>query len=157
MAENRVIGRDGDVPWYLPADLRFFKRLTLGHTVVMGRRTFDSIGRRPLIGRRNIVVTRQPRFGASGVEVAHSLPQALELAEGEQDVFIAGGADIYRIALPIADRLYLTVVHAEVDGDVRFPEFDTADWELVSETRFEADERHEHAFSFRRYDRRRRL
>ena len=157
MAENRVIGRDGDVPWHLPADLRFFKRLTLGHTVVMGRKTFDSIGRRPLLGRRNIVVTRQPRFAASGVEVAHSLSQALQLADGEQEVFVAGGSDIYRLALPIADRLYLTVVHADVDGDVRFPEFDASEWELASETRFEADERHEYAFSFRRYDRRKDL
>lgn len=153
MAENRVIGREKEVPWYLPDDLAHFKELTLGHTVIMGRKTFDSIGRRPLARRRNIVLTRDPSFRAEGVEVVGSLGRAFWLAAGDDEVFIAGGADVYRLALPLAHRIYLTVVHGTVDGDVRFPELDPSDWRLASEEHHHADERHRYAFTFRSYHR----
>lgn len=154
MAENRVIGKDGRVPWHLPADMKHFKTLTTGHAVIMGRKTFDTLDR-PLVNRRNIVVTRNRDYRAPGAEVADSLDAALDVAKGDDEIFIAGGEDIYRLALPRADRIYLTLVHATVEGDAHFPEFDTAEWELVDEERHERDARHAFAFTFRRYERRR--
>lgn len=154
MAENHVIGHRGGLPWHLPADLRRFKRLTIGHPVIMGRRTFDSIGRKPLPGRRNIVMTRDPTYRPSGVEVAGSLDDALRLAGDADEVFVAGGEAVYRAALPIADRLYLTVVHARVEGDTRFPLFDESEWRLVADERHDADARHPHALTFRTFERR---
>jgi len=154
MADNRVIGRDGGLPWRMPADMRHFKDLTAGHPVIMGRRTYDSVGE-PLPGRRNIVITRDPELRYEGVEMARDLEQALALAAGDDEIFVAGGAEIYRLALPVADRIYLTVVHAEVDGDTVFPEFNADDWLLTSDVRHEADDRHAHPFSFRVYERRR--
>lgn len=153
MAENRVIGRDGDLPWRLPDEMRYFKQTTTGHVVIMGRRTFESFGN-PLPNRRNIVVTRQRDYTPQQAVVAHSLDEALALAADAPQVFIAGGAEIYRAALPIAERLLLTIVHATPEGDTRFPEFDENEWVLVDERRHEADERHAHAFTFRTYDRR---
>jgi dihydrofolate reductase len=152
MSENGVIGRDGQLPWHLPADLRRFKNLTDGHAVVMGRRTFDSIGR-PLPNRRNVVVTRNRDWAAAGATAAPSLDAALAAVPDDEAVFVVGGAEIYREALPRADRLELTIVHAEVDGDTWFPEIDLAEWTLVEEERHEADDRHEHAFTFRTYER----
>lgn len=153
MAQNRVIGRAGGVPWRLPADMRFFKRLTTGHTVIMGRKTFESLDR-PLEGRRNVVVTRDRSYHApEGVTVARGFDEALTLADGEEEVFVAGGEAIYRLALPRADRIYLTVVHAHVEGDTLFPDFDLSEWKLVREERHEPDERHDFAFSFRFYER----
>jgi len=151
MAENRVIGRDGGLPWHLSADLKRLKKLTLRHTVIMGRKTFESIGR-PLPKRRSIVLSRDPAYAPTGVEAAESLEAALALAAGEDEVFVLGGAGVYAQALPRADRLYLTRVHAEVDGDVFLPEVDLSAWELISDERHEADERHDHAFSFQVYD-----
>jgi len=151
MAENRVIGRDGDLPWSLPDDLRRFMRMTMGHTLVMGRRTFASLPG-PLPGRTTIVLSRDPAFCADGVTVARDLPTALAAAD-DDEVYIAGGNAIYAAALPLADRMELTIVHAEVDGDTVFPPFDAADWRLVSDEHHPADERHPHAFSFRRYER----
>lgn len=135
LAENRVIGRQGNLPWHLPADLRRFKALTMGHTLVMGRRTFESIGR-ALPGRRSLVLSRDPDYRpAAEVEVVGSLEEALDRARaaGEDEVFIIGGAEVYRAALPLAHRLYLTLVHAEVEGDVRFPEVDLGEWRLLEE------------------------
>lgn len=149
-----MIGRAGDVPWHLPKDLKHFKALTTGHTIIMGRKTFESVGR-PLPHRRNVVLTRDPTYRAEGVTVVHDLDAALALAEGEDEVFVTGGEEIYRLALPRADRLYLTVVHATVEGDTRFPEFDEAQWRRVSEEHHPADERHAHAFTFRLYERHR--
>jgi dihydrofolate reductase len=119
---NGVIGRGGGLPWRLPEDLKRFKSLTMGHTLVMGRATYDSIGR-PLPGRRTIVVTRQPAWSAPGVDVAHSVDEALLMA-GRGTVFVAGGGDIYRQCLDHADVLHLTLVDAAVEGDTWFPEFD---------------------------------
>ena len=154
MAENRVIGRAGTLPWRLPDDLRRFKRRTEGHAVVMGRRTFESLGG-PLPDRRAIVITRRRDFDASGATVTHSLDEALDTARawGEQEVFIVGGAAIYALALPLADRLEITLVHAEVKGDTYFPEFDLAAWTLTENDHREADQQHPHAFSFRCYER----
>ncbi len=155
MAENRVIGRNNALPWRLPRDLRRFRKITQGHTVIMGRRTFESVEGGALPNRRNIVVTRDRSYKAPGAETAGSLVAALEMA-GEREgneVFILGGAEIFKLALPRADRIYLTVVHAKPAGDTFFPEFDPEDWSLVEDERHEADDRNAHAMSFRLYRR----
>jgi dihydrofolate reductase len=155
VAENRVIGRDNALPWHLPDDLARFKQRTQGHVVIMGRRTFESVGR-PLPDRRSIVVTRKRGYHPAGVEIAHSLGEALERARAAdaEEVFILGGAEIYTLALPEADRLELTIVHGDVTGDTFFPEFDLGEWTLLEEQRHEPDDRHAYAFSFRTYERR---
>ena len=153
VAENGVIGRAGGLPWHLPEDLRRFKALTLGRTIVMGRRTFASIGR-PLPGRRSIVLSRDPRFAPGAVEVARGLEAALAACAGEDEVFVIGGESLFREALPLADRLYLTRVHAKPVGDVLFPDFDEGDWEMVAAEAHTADERHPHPFTFLTYRRR---
>jgi len=152
MARNGVIGKDGGLPWHLPDDLKHFKRLTLDHTVIMGRKTFEEI-RRPLANRRNVVISRNPDFRPSGVTVVPSLAEALALGATEDEVFVIGGGEIYRQALPLADRLDLTVVHADVDGDTTFPPFDVNGWVLESEEDHPADPRHAWPFSFRAYRR----
>ena len=131
LARNRVIGAGNRMPWHLPEDLRRFKRLTMGAPVIMGRKTYESILEqtgRPLPGRRNIVVTRQPGARWDGCEVAGSLDAALAATHAAPEVFVVGGAELYRLALPRADRLYLTLLDAEYPGDTLFPEFDAADW-----------------------------
>ena len=153
MAENRVIGRDNRLPWHLPDDLKRFKRLTTGHTVIMGRKTYEAIGK-PLPDRRSIVVTTRPLTDrAQSVVAAGSLDEALELVQGEAEVFVAGGEAIYRLTLPRADRLHLTLVHAAVPGDAHFPPLDLSQWKLIEDERHEANHRHAYAFSFRTYDR----
>jgi dihydrofolate reductase len=124
---NLVIGRDGKMPWHLPQDLAHFKATTMGHTMVMGRKTYESIGR-ALPGRRTIVITRQESWHAPSVEVAHSLPEALFLA-GPTDVFVIGGSEVYRQAMPFADQLLLTEVAQSPEGDAFFPAFDPAEWQ----------------------------
>lgn len=153
MAENRVIGRGNDLPWHLPADLKRFKALTLDHTIVMGRKTWESIGR-PLPRRRSIVISRNPDYEADGAEVAGSLDEALALAAGDDEVFVIGGAAVFAAAVPRADRVYLTRVHAEVAGDIACPPLDDGSWVLVEEERHEANEHHAYPFSFQVYDRR---
>ncbi len=153
MAENRVIGRENRLPWHLPADLRRFKRLTMGHALIMGRKTFETVGR-PLPGRRTIILTRDPGYHAFGAEVVQSLDAALARVADDDEPFVAGGEHVYRLALPHADRIYLTVIHAEIPGDVHFPEFDDDAWQLVEDERFEPDARHRYPYSFRRYERR---
>jgi dihydrofolate reductase len=134
VARNGVIGKDGRVPWHLPDELERFKATTMGHPLVMGRRTFESIGR-TLPGRRTIVVTRDPRWHHPGVESAHSFAEALSLAGPADEVFVAGGAEVYAEALPFAHRLVLTEVDAEPEGDTWFPAWDRASW--VEESREE--------------------
>lgn len=148
VAANGVIGRDNALPWRLPPDLRRFKELTLGHALVMGRRTYESIGR-PLPGRTTVVLTRSRDFAPPGVTVARSLPGALQAAAAAApgEVFVVGGEDVFRQALPLAGRLYLTRIEAEVLGDTRFPAFDPAGWRLASEERHDASG--EAAFPFR--------
>lgn len=151
LARNRVIGRAGALPWHLPEDLRRFKALTLGHPLIMGRRTWESIGR-PLPGRRNLVVTRQAGFVAPGAEVFHDLRAALEAVAGASEVFVIGGGEVYAAALPLADRLHLTELHADVEGDALFPRVDWAGWtQSTREPRTAPDGT---AFDFVVYDRR---
>ncbi len=152
MAENRVIGRNNALPWRLPADLQHFKALTMGHAVLLGRKTFDSIGK-VLPGRRWIVLTRDRDWRHTGVEVAYSLEESLRVASVEAEIFVAGGAELYRQALPLADRLYLTVVHAAIDGDARFPELEAAEWTLITDERHDPDKRNVLPYSFRLYQR----
>lgn len=155
ISRNRVIGIDNGIPWYLPADLAFFKRTTMGHFVVMGRLTFLSMGR-PLPKRTNVVVTRDPFFTATGCLVAHSLEEALEMAAdaAETEVFIIGGGQIYRHSLDYLDRLYLTEVDVEVDGEVYFPELVEDEWTLVRSESHPADEKNEYAYTFKLLERR---
>ncbi|MGI4874422.1 MAG: dihydrofolate reductase [Janthinobacterium lividum] len=151
-ADNNIIGRDGQLPWgRLPADLRHFKQLTLGHPVVMGRKTYDSIGR-ALPGRPNVVVTRQPGWAAPGCEVAPSVPAALALARELTDpagtVCVIGGGEIYREALPMVDTVYLTEVHGTFAGDASFPALPLAQWREETRERYEADAQNPYAYSF---------
>lgn len=147
MTRNRVIGRDGDLPWRLPDDQRFFRRTTLGKPIIMGRKTFDEIGR-PLPKRRNIVLSRRG-LDVEGVEVARDLDSALALARSDapEEAFIIGGAQIYALALPMLDRLYMTLIDTELEGDTWFPEFDLAGWREVQRTEHPADDRHAWAFT----------
>ncbi len=153
LARNRVIGRDGGLPWRLPRDSAHFRRTTMGKPVIMGRRTFESMSD-SLEGRRNIVVTGDLAFSAPGAEVARSLAKALELTADAEERVLIGGATIYAAGLELADRLYLTFIHADVEGDVLFPEFDERDWVEIERTEYAADERHEFAFSVVTLDRR---
>ncbi len=153
MSSNRVIGLKDDLPWHLPPDLKHFKQLTMGHHMIMGRKTFDTIGR-PLPGRVTIVVTRRTDFVHPGVLVAHSIDDALRLAEDDKEVFIAGGGEIYRLTLDLADRIYLTVIHHEFEGDTFFPPFDESKWEVVEEQEFHPDEQNPLRFTFLTLDRR---
>jgi dihydrofolate reductase len=150
MAANRCIGKDNALPWRLPADLKRFKQLTLGHTLILGRKTYESIGR-PLPGRTMLVVTRQRDYAPEGVQVAHSLEEALELARGDE-AFIAGGAELYRQAMDRVERLYLTRIDRDYEGDTFFPEVDLSRWRLVSEEHHPATPT-EPAFSFLTYER----
>ncbi len=150
MSENRVIGRAGDLPWHISADLNRFKRLTTGHSIIMGRKTYDSIGR-PLPRRRSIVISSDRTLERAGAEVVANLDTALELTAAEVEVFIIGGSSIYKLALPHADRLYVTQIHAKVDGDVFFPYFDRSSWALVEESPRQIDEKSNLAYSFLTY------
>jgi len=150
--DNGVIGRDGGLPWRLSADLRRFKSLTMGHHLVMGRKTFDSIGR-PLPGRTSIVLTRQTGWSAPGVLVAASLADALALAGHDSEVFVIGGAELFRQAWPRVARLYLTRVHAKVEGDVRLDPWDESRWRLVSRESGPADAQNQYPYSFEVYTR----
>ena len=147
MARNRVIGRDNRLPWHLPADLRHFKELTLGKPIIMGRKTWESLpGLLP--DRRHIVVTRQQDYVVEGAETAASLDAAIALAGDVDEVMIVGGANLYAQALPVADRLYITLVDAEVDGDACFPEFDMDAWHVIDESSAPADEKNRYGLRF---------
>jgi dihydrofolate reductase len=152
VAENGVIGRGGNLPWHLPRDLERFRRLTSGHSVIMGRKTLESIGE-PLPNRRNIVLTNNRELTLDGVEIVHELKDALAATENEE-VFVIGGAEVFATALDLADRIYLTLVHAEFEGDRVFGDFDVSDWVLLEEEFHGADERHQHSFTFKVYERR---
>ncbi len=156
MARNQVIGRNNQLPWRLPADLQHFKQLTMGKPLIMGRKTYESIGR-PLPGRTNIVVTRDEQFSAQGVIIVHTLNSALREAEAHLDesdeAMVMGGADIYYQYLPRADRMYLTLVELEVAGDAHFPAYVPDEWDLAEVTRHEADEKNPYAYQFLTFDR----
>lgn len=154
MSLERVIGKDNQIPWYLPADLKFFMRTTMGHHVIMGRKNYIAMGK-PLPRRTNIIITRNPFFVSSGCIVVHSLEEALAYAHAhkETEAFIIGGGEIYRLALEYLDRIYLTTIDLHVDGDVFFPEIDPAQWQVVSEERHEPDAKNAYSFTIRIYDR----
>ena len=159
MAENRVIGRDNDLPWNLPKDMQHFRQTTRGKPVVMGRKTFVSMpGALP--GRKNIVITRDPQWAATGAEVVHDLDSGIALATtaakaaSVDEIMIIGGSEIYAMAMPRATRLHITWVHAEPAGDVFFPAFDLNEWQEVRAERFEPDEQHALAFTIAYYERR---
>jgi dihydrofolate reductase len=155
VAANDVIGRGNKLPWHMPADLKRFKELTMGHHLIMGRKTFESVGK-PLPGRINVVVTRNVDFTPDGVAVSRSVEEAISKAEaaGDDEVFIAGGAEIYAQTIHRADRMYITRLHGEPEGDTFFPEFDDVnEWKLVDAEHFEADERNAFPYSFLTYER----
>lgn len=152
MSRNRVIGRAGTLPWRLNADLRRFKRLTTGHPLIMGRKTFESIGR-VLPERTSIIITRQLEFQPAGVLVAHSLDEAIQLAGDSDEAFIIGGAQIYREALSRVDRMYITAVDADLPGDTFFPTYDDSQWQLVERADQPLDDKNSLACRFLVYDR----
>ena len=155
VADNSVIGRDNDMPWHLSADLKRFKSLTMGHHLVMGRKTFEAIGR-PLPGRTMVVISRGRPQLPDGIASASSLDQAIEIARsaGDTEAFVAGGAQIYDLALPLADRLYLTRIHQSFVGDAYFPDVDEDQWTLVDREDHEADTVTGISYSFLTYERR---
>ena len=156
-AQNNVVGIDNKLPWHLPEDLKYFKRITTGKAIIMGRKTYESIGR-PLPNRTNIVITRNTDFTAPGIEVVNSLDAAIELAQsineinGTEEVMVIGGAQIYNESLPKADRLYLTHVHAEVKGDAHFPQVDFSAWKEVGREDYKSSETNPYDYSFAVYD-----
>ncbi len=153
MSENRVIGQGGQLPWRLSSDLRRFKRLTMGHHLVMGRKTWESIPR-PLPGRISLVLTRHPDYQARGARVVPDLPTAIRAADGDDEVFVMGGGQIYRQSLPLVDRIYMTLVHAHVDGDTVFPELDARTWDVAERSvRYPSDDKNQYEHSFLIYQR----
>jgi dihydrofolate reductase len=156
MSEDNVIGRNGDLPWHLATDLKRFKRLTTGHTVIVGRKTHEAIVwrlGRPLPGRRTIVLSRNPDFVGADCEVVQTLPEALARVNGEEEVFIIGGVEIYRSALESADHIYLTRVHATVTGDAIFPSVDFTAWTLLSQEQHARDAENDYDYSFEVWER----
>ena len=153
IAENRAIGKDNDLLWHLPADLKRFKKITSGHPVIMGKRTWESLPRRPLPGRRNIVITDLPGERIEGCEMAYSLEEAIARCSPDEENFIIGGASVYRQFLPVADRLYLTLIHKSFEADVFFPEIDFSRWKLISKEDFPADEVNDFTWSNETYHR----
>jgi dihydrofolate reductase len=149
MSKNRVIGNNNELIWKLSSDLKRFKELTTGHPVVMGRKTYESIGR-PLPNRRNIIITRNSEYEVEGCEVVSSLEEALLLSGN--DCFIIGGGEIYKQSLELADKIYLTLVHKDFEGDTQFPEL-SKEWAIIDNKDFEADQKNEYNYSFIEYDR----
>ena len=157
VSDNDVIGRDNKLPWRQSADLKRFKALTLGHHLLLGRRTYDSLDME-LPGRTIVVITRDRSFVQDGVLVAHSVDEAIDLASLDSEIFIGGGGEIFEQSLHRADRMYITRVHAELEGDAFFPEFDdVTEWALVDAEHYEADEKNQYPYSFLTYERAARL
>jgi len=152
VAKNNALGKDNKLIWHLPADLKRFKNVTLGHHVIMGRKTFESLGK-PLPNRITIIITRDSNYTAEGCIVTNSLTQALDAAKDDTDPFILGGAEIYKQALEFADVLDLTIVHHEFDADVFFPEIDLTVWKETSRKSFKADDKNKYDYSFVKYSR----
>lgn len=151
-ADNRIIGKDNDMPWHLPADLAYFKKTTLGKPVVMGRKTYESIGR-PLPGRLNIVISRDENYQAEGVTSATSVEQALALAGEVEEVMVIGGGAIYEHCLTCADRLYITHIDADIVGDTQFPKYDLSEWKKVASEKLSADNKNSYDLDFCVYER----
>jgi dihydrofolate reductase len=153
IAQNHAIGKDNDLLWHISEDMKRFKRLTTGHTIIMGKRTFDSLPRRPLPNRTSIVITDVAGEKIEGCIMAYSIEEAIRLCKPEEENFVIGGASVYRQFLPFTDRLYLTVVHKDFDADVWFPEIDYSQWTLLSEETYPPDRENDFPHSFRIYDR----
>ena len=153
VAENHVIGRGGDLPWHLPLDLKWFRDRTMGHHLIIGRKTFESFGSKPLRGREIIVVSHTGGEDREGVRWAGSLDEALQMAAGDDEPIIGGGESIFREGIEKADRMYLTHVRAELEGDTFFPAFVDEEWKAVFREAHEADDRHDYPFTFVIYDR----
>ncbi len=153
--EENELGREADLPWHLPDDFKRFKKLTMGHPMIMGRKTYETFPK-PLPGRQHLIVTRDPEYRVEHPDcrVVHSLEEALEVADDPQRVFVIGGGEIYSLALPRATRIELTRVHGTFDADTFFPEFDPQEWALIESTFHREDQRHEYAFTYETYIRR---
>lgn len=153
-SDNNAIGKNNQLMWHLPIDMKFFKNTTWGFPVIMGRKTFEELGNKALPGRQNIVITRKKDWKAEGVVIVHSLDDALFVAREAEtnEIFIIGGGEIYKEAMPKANRLYITRVHAMLEGDTYFPTFDEKKWELVSSRPVKADERHQYDFTIQQWD-----
>ena len=155
MDKNRVMGIDNRLPWRLPADVKFFKEVTMGHPVVMGRKTYDSIGK-PLPGRENIILTRNVDYQPEGCKVIHTVEESIEYMKNKNDeVFVIGGAQLFKELFPVADRLYITEIHHEFEGDTFFPEFEESEWTLSSSEKGIKDEKNPYDYFFHVYDRKR--
>jgi dihydrofolate reductase len=154
MDNNRVIGKNNQLPWHLPEDLKFFKRTTIGHSIAMGRKTWDSIGR-PLPGRENIVITRNSEFTCEGCTVLNSIEDLLEYSQQKNDeIFVIGGAEIFKLILPSADKLYLTRIYDEFEGNTFFPVLNMEEWTLLSHEKGIKDEKNPYDYEFMIYERR---
>ncbi len=147
LSENNVIGRENNLPWKLSADLKRLKSITMGHHLIMGRRTWESLGR-PLPGRTNVVITSDKNYKAEGGVVVHSLNEALQTSSNDNEAFIFGGGKIFKEALPKVNKIYMTIVHAKIDGDTFFPELDKKEWQEIEREDFEADEKNQYDYSF---------
>lgn len=147
---NNVIGSNNKLPWKMPADMKFFMNLTMGHPVIMGRKTYESFGR-PLKERRNIIISRDKNLLIQGCEVVHSLKEALDLVKGEKEVFIIGGAEIYRQAMMLADKIYLTRIYHDFEGDSYFPYIDDTEWKQTKYSEQKTDEKNLYPFAFLEY------
>ena len=148
MADDRVIGINNSLPWKLPNDMKWFRQNTLGKPIVMGRKTFESFGAKPLPGRTNIIITRDKNYTADECIIVHSIDEAIQAAGDVEEIMIIGGASFYEQMLPKADRLYITFVHTKVEGDAWFPEWNQNEWQQVERIDHEADEKNPHAHSF---------
>ncbi|MEM6458617.1 MAG: dihydrofolate reductase [Planctomycetota bacterium] len=160
MSENRVIGKDNALPWHLPHEMAQFRAYTLGHAVITGRKNFEAGDSKPLPYRRNLVLTTRPDWSPpeevrDAVEVCHGLDEALDrVGDSDPEPYVIGGAQVYALAIPVVDRMVLSTVHAELDGDTFFPDYDEAAWDLTDERHHPADARHAYAFTVRTFDRR---
>lgn len=147
MSENRVIGHNNQLPWHLPADLKHFKNLTMGNPILMGRKTYESIGR-PLPGRLNVIITSNRNYQAAGCTVVDSIEKALEITQESDELFIIGGASLYRGMLPLTQRLYLTLIHQDIEGDTYFPEFNLKEWVETERADYPINAEHRYPYSF---------
>jgi len=156
MSSNRVIGKNNQLPWHLPADLKHFKKITMGKPILMGRKTYESIGR-PLPGRSNIIITRDSKFQAPGCIIRHSIESALTTAalQHSEEIFIIGGALIFQETLPLIQRLYLTLIHESIEGDAYFPELNSAEWQKIEQIDHHPDKENNYSYSFKILDRKR--
>lgn len=150
--KNQLIGRNNQLPWHLPADLKYFKNVTMGHHLIMGRKTYDSIGK-PLPGRTSVVITRQHDWKAEGCLVAHSLEDAIRLCGNQEEIFIVGGAEIFKNSLPVATDLYITKINHQFEGDTFFPEINENEWREILREDHQPDEKNKWGFSFLRFRR----